>query len=190
MAHGLSGSGISSFDRGCFVFDVLFPGAYPNVPPLVNLATTGRGSVRFNPNLYNCGKVCLSLLGTWRGAEGESWSALTSTFLQVAVSIQSLIFIPEPFFNEPGYEREIGTSTGVEKSRAYNENLRLQTIRWAMNDMLEHPPQHFSEIVQTHFRMNRDLILRETQTWVDESRGNRKQIITERDKLVVLLSRL
>ena len=29
----------------------------------VNLQTTGGGSVRFNPNLYNCGKVCLSLLG-------------------------------------------------------------------------------------------------------------------------------
>lgn len=30
----------------------------------VNLQTTGNGTVRFNPNLYNCGKVCLSLLGT------------------------------------------------------------------------------------------------------------------------------
>lgn len=30
----------------------------------VNLQTTGKGTVRFNPNLYNCGKVCLSLLGT------------------------------------------------------------------------------------------------------------------------------
>ena len=29
----------------------------------VNFQTTGGGSVRFNPNLYNCGKVCLSLLG-------------------------------------------------------------------------------------------------------------------------------
>jgi hypothetical protein len=27
------------------------------------LLTTGHGTVRFNPNLYNCGKVCLSLLG-------------------------------------------------------------------------------------------------------------------------------
>lgn len=31
------------------------------------LATTGGGKVRFNPNLYNNGKVCLSLLGTWSG---------------------------------------------------------------------------------------------------------------------------
>ena len=26
---------------------------------MVNLQTTGNGSVRFNPNLYNCGKVCV-----------------------------------------------------------------------------------------------------------------------------------
>ena len=51
------------YARGAFVFDVLFPSEYPNAPPKVNLQTTGAGSVRFNPNLYNCGKVCLSLLG-------------------------------------------------------------------------------------------------------------------------------
>jgi len=33
----------------------------------MNLTTTGNGAIRFNPNLYNWGKVCLSLLGTWRG---------------------------------------------------------------------------------------------------------------------------
>lgn len=31
--------------------------------------------MRFNPNLYNCGKVCLSLLGTWSGGENEKWYA-------------------------------------------------------------------------------------------------------------------
>jgi hypothetical protein len=43
----------------------------------------------------------LSLLGTWQGQKGESWNEKTSTFLQVAVSIQSLIFVPQPYFNEP-----------------------------------------------------------------------------------------
>ena len=33
----------------------------------MHLRTTGGGTVRFNPNLYNSGKVCLSLLGTWPG---------------------------------------------------------------------------------------------------------------------------
>ena len=46
--------------------------------------------MRFNPNLYNCGKVCLSLLGTWAG---PGWNPKTSTLLQVLVSIQSLIMV-------------------------------------------------------------------------------------------------
>ena len=33
----------------------------------------GSGTVRFNPNLYQNGKVCLSLLGTWSGGVDEQW---------------------------------------------------------------------------------------------------------------------
>ncbi len=39
--------------------------------------------MRFNPNLYNCGKVCLSLLGTWSGGKGEGWDMNSSSALQV-----------------------------------------------------------------------------------------------------------
>jgi ubiquitin-protein ligase len=28
---------------------------------------------RCNPNLYEDGKVCLSILGTWQGEKSESW---------------------------------------------------------------------------------------------------------------------
>jgi baculoviral IAP repeat-containing protein 6 len=51
------------YENGCFEFDIMLPTNYPDAPPLVKLTTTGGGTVRFNPNLYNCGKVCLSLLG-------------------------------------------------------------------------------------------------------------------------------
>lgn len=43
------------YDNGCFQFDIYCPPEYPNGPPLVNLQTTGGGTVRFNPNLYNEG---------------------------------------------------------------------------------------------------------------------------------------
>ena len=68
----------------------------------------------------SCGKVCLSLLGTWEGQQGEQWNETTSTVLQVLVSIQSLILVPEPYFNEPGYEQEIGTDAGRRHSVDYN----------------------------------------------------------------------
>ena len=103
------------YTGGVFEFDIFFPTGYPKVPPKVNFRTTGAGSVRFNPNLYNEGKVCLSLLGTWGGAKGEEWNADTSTIIQVLVSIQSLILVPEPYYNEPGYERTYGTTNGKYK---------------------------------------------------------------------------
>ncbi|CAN0078898.1 unnamed protein product, partial [Hapterophycus canaliculatus] len=68
------------YEGGCFEFDILLPPDYPNKPPHVHFITTGGGRVRFNPNLYNTGKVCLSLLGTW---SGPGWNSKTSTLLQV-----------------------------------------------------------------------------------------------------------
>lgn len=69
------------YAHGAFIFDVYFGDDYPNGPPKCNLETTGSGKVRFNPNLYSCGKVCLSLLGTWRGNASENWDPKISTLL-------------------------------------------------------------------------------------------------------------
>ena len=49
-----------------------------------------------NPNLYEEGKVCLSILGTWAGDKSESWSAARSSLLQAFVSIQGLVLVKEP----------------------------------------------------------------------------------------------
>lgn len=68
---------------------------------------------RFNPNLYADGKVCLSLLGTWHGGDAtEKWDPTHSNLQQVLLSIQGMIFIPDPMFNEPGYEAIKGTEEG------------------------------------------------------------------------------
>ena len=82
------------YANGVFIFDILLPADYPHSPPKVQLLTTGGGRVRFNPNLYAEGKVCLSLLGTWKG---PGWDAASSTLLQVLISIQSLIFVEKPW---------------------------------------------------------------------------------------------
>jgi hypothetical protein len=43
---------------------------------------------------------------------------------QVLVSIQSLILVDQPYFNEPGYEGSMHTDAGRASSRAYNLNIR------------------------------------------------------------------
>jgi len=79
----ITGPEETPYTGGVYEFDIYFPTKYPTVPPKVTFRTTGNGTVRFNPNLYNEGKVCLSLLGTWEGAQGEQWNAETSTIIQV-----------------------------------------------------------------------------------------------------------
>ncbi len=66
--------------------------------------------------------MCLSLLGTWNGDRGESWNANTSTVLQVLVSIQSLIMVEDPYYNEPGYEGSMGTEDGKARSEEYSKS--------------------------------------------------------------------
>ena len=73
----------SPYMGGIYEFDIEFPPTYPSVPPLVTFKTTAGGRVRFNPNLYESGKVCLSLLGTW---PGDKWIPNTSTLLQVKIN--------------------------------------------------------------------------------------------------------
>ena len=53
----ITGPSDTPYANGCFEFDVFFPAEYPQGPMLINLMTTGQGLVRFNPNLYNDGKV-------------------------------------------------------------------------------------------------------------------------------------
>jgi len=169
----ITGPEDTPYANGCFLFDVFCPAQYPSVSPLFNLMTTGKGSVRFNPNLYNCGKVCLSLLGTWRGGPNEQWNEKTSTLLQVFVSIQSLILVTQPYFNEPGYESNMNTAEGTKQSVQYNEVIRVATLQWAIIDQLKHPSPGFEEAIKIHFRLKRDDIMKHCQKWIAEGKNNK-----------------
>jgi len=152
------------YSGGLFEFDCFMPLDYPHKPPLMHLRTTGGGTVRFNPNLYNNGKVCLSLLGTWPGNPEEQWAPSRSTLLQVLVSIQSMIFVEVPYFNEPGF----GTvNVNNNSSITYNKNITLQTTRWAIVDWLK--PQHrkgiWADVIKSHCSIRQHKIRRCIQEW-------------------------
>jgi len=122
----------SPYARGMFHFDMRFPKDYPNNPPRVLITTTSAGSVRFNPNLYNSGKVCLSILGTWRAeSPGEQWSAVQN-IQSILLSIQSLMH-DKPFHNEPSFEVDDG-SGDVER---YNEKIAHESLRVAVIEVME-----------------------------------------------------
>lgn len=150
----LTGPEGTPYFGGLFLFDVLFPGRYPDVPPLLSLDTTGGGRARLNPNLYADGKVCLSLLGTWHGSDAsEKWDPDQANLWRVLVSIQGMILVADPYFNEPGVEAVRGTPEGDAASARYNARLSLNVVRHAMNGMLDSPPPGFEEVVKAHFKL-------------------------------------
>jgi baculoviral IAP repeat-containing protein 6 len=145
---------------GCFIFDLIFPPAYPDVPPVMLRATTGGGRARFNPNLYADGKVCLSLLGTWHGTdESEKWSPADANVWRVLVSIQGMILVDDPYFNEPGADAVRGTPEGDAQAARYNARLAANVVRYAMVAHLDSPPPGFEDVVASHFRTLRHKVL-------------------------------
>lgn len=161
----ITGSNGTPYASGCFEFDVYCPRDYPAVAPKVNLETTGAGQVRFNPNLYSSGKVCLSLLGTWSGEGGESWSK-SSTLLQVFTSIQSLIMSDEVYFNEPGYEQARGTPDGERFNEGYSNIVRYATVKYAILGQLQSPSAVFKNVILRHLYHKKEEILKQCDEWV------------------------
>ncbi|NXP39051.1 UBE2O enzyme, partial [Leiothrix lutea] len=85
MATLIKGPTRTPYEDGLFLFDIQLPNIYPAVPPLFRYLSQCSG--RLNPNLYDNGKVCVSLLGTWIGKGTERWTS-KSSLLQVLISIQ------------------------------------------------------------------------------------------------------
>lgn len=133
---------------------------YPQVPPSVHFLTTGGGKVRFNPNLYNTGKICLSLLGTW---SGPGWTPGKSTLLQVLVSIQSLIFVREPYYNEPGYEGK----KSADQAEKENMRHREHTLSLAILAPLQKPDPMFADLVHEHFKHKREEVQQQCDEWLN-----------------------
>lgn len=122
------------YSEGFFEFSIKFGREYPNRSPEVRLVTTNGGRTRFNPNLYADGKVCLSILGTWRAEKNEEWSSAHG-LETLLISIQSLMS-SNPYENEPGFEDD-HTDGQKKEAKAYIAKITHETIRIAVCSRLE-----------------------------------------------------
>ncbi|KAF2174502.1 UBC-like protein, partial [Zopfia rhizophila CBS 207.26] len=113
------------YEYAPFVIDFHLPTSYPSISPSAYFHSWTNGNGPVNPNLYEDGKICLSLLGTWHADErNESWNPNKSTLLQVLVSIMGLVLVTEPYYNEAGFEvhrdaPETKLSSALYTERAY-----------------------------------------------------------------------
>lgn len=122
------------YEFGFFEFSVKFGREYPTKAPSVVATTTNGGRCRFNPNIYSQGKVCLSILGTWRGERGEEWSSAQG-LESILISIQSLMS-SNPYENEPGFET--ANDEGDKKNQKdYVAKIRHEALRISVIQRLE-----------------------------------------------------
>lgn len=110
------------YELAPFLIDLHLHSTFPSSPPsaFFHSWTSGYGPV--NPNLYEDGKICLSLLGTWHAdSRAENWSPARSTILQVLVSLQSLVLVSQPYYNEAGFEVRAGSQESRIPAALYAE---------------------------------------------------------------------
>jgi ubiquitin-protein ligase len=127
------------YEKGFYFFKFEYPTDYPMTPPIAKYYTQGSlknqdgkmFNVRFNPNLYVCGKVCLSMLNTWAG---PGWVP-TNTMSNVLVAIVALVLIEDPLTNEPGFEKAL--KKDLDK---YSEIIAYANIQISVLNMIENPP--------------------------------------------------
>jgi ubiquitin-conjugating enzyme E2 Z len=122
------------YEFGFYEFNVKFPKEYPTKAPSVTAITTNLGHTRFNPNIYAGGKVCLSILGTWRGERGEEWSSAQG-LESILISIQSLLS-GNPYENEPGFENVRGDDDR-KNAVAYADKIRHESLRISVIERME-----------------------------------------------------
>tara|TARA_Y200000002_G_C22660971_1_gene655711 strand:- start:450 stop:1157 length:708 start_codon:yes stop_codon:yes gene_type:complete len=134
------------YENGFYFFFLEIPKDYPLNPPKVKFINLN-GNVRFHPNLYKCGKVCLSILNTWHG---PGWTSV-QTLSSVLLSIQS-VMNEHPIQNEPGWETEEGV-----KSKEFNNVVSYYNIETSIIKALSetiHGYEVFKDIMISHFIKN------------------------------------
>ena len=118
---------------GFYFFEIMYPPDYPHSPPNVKYCTNG-DNIRFNPNLYVNGKVCISLLNTWSGEQWTSCQTISSVLLTIGTLLCSY-----PLLNEPGVSRRHIDFV------PYTKIIEYKNIEIAILYMISKKPSFFPE---------------------------------------------
>ena len=139
---------------GNYFFELNYPSDYPHSPPKVKYCTNAN-NIRFNPNLYACGKVCISLLNTWRGDQWTSCQTISTVLLTLCTLLCS-----DPLLNEPGVDKNHCDM------KNYNEIIEFANINISICDIIQKREgvflsffDNFYPFVKENFIKNFDKIL-------------------------------
>ncbi len=125
------GTNDSPYSDGYYLVKFSFTDRYPFEPPKCKYITFT--SIRQNPNLYENGKVCLSILGTW----GDSTWKPVFNLESILLSIQSNVLVKNALDNEPEYDWSL---TEPEMTEEYDEVIRYTNYKYNVNEILNDLP--------------------------------------------------
>lgn len=135
------------YQFGFYFFNLYFSHDYPYSPPKVSFCTQGE-NVRFNPNLYVNGKVCLSALNTWPGDPWTSVQTISSILLTISSVLNN-----DPLTNEPYIKN---SHPGIENYNKIIEyaNYKIAFLGIFTKKYLLKEFEIFTEIIKEKFRQN------------------------------------
>jgi ubiquitin-protein ligase len=107
------------YNFGYYFFKFIFTKNYPYEPPIVKFISNS--NVRFHPNLYVNGKICLSILNTWKG---EGWTSCQS--------IYSILIIISSILTQNSLTYEPGITISHNDVEKYNLLIEYKNIEYSI----------------------------------------------------------
>ena len=141
----------SLYNFGYYLFEINYPKDYPYSPPRLKYLTNN-GYTRFHPNLYRTGKVCLSILNTWRGEQWTSCQTIRSVLLTLVT-----LFHNKPLLNEPGITERFKDFKKYNKIIEY-ENYKTAILSVLNGKIKNSAIEEFKTIINENFEKNKEKI--------------------------------
>lgn len=135
------------YEQGYYFFDFKFPVNYPHTPPVVTYHTND-GTTRFNPNLYKSGKVCLSILNTWKGDQWTGCQSISTILLALCTLLND-----KPLLNEPGLTENHYDFKKYNKIIEFM-NFKIAMIRMIKSERIKNNFSNLYEIMTNDFVKN------------------------------------
>lgn len=141
----------SMYFGGNYFYKINFPHDYPHRPPKLTFMNKD-GKTRFHPNMYKNGKICLSILNTWKGDQWTGCQSIRSILLTIVSILDN-----NPLLHEPGFTR---IHRDCER---YNKIIRYKNFDFSINKMMLNKVTDivfytdlFKEEIQFQFNKNKE----------------------------------
>jgi ubiquitin-conjugating enzyme E2 Z len=114
----------SMYFGGNYFYKIDFPYDYPHRPPKMTFMNKD-GKTRFHPNMYKKGKICLSILNTWKGDQWTGCQSIRSILLTIVSILDN-----NPLLHEPGF-----TEAHIDCKR-YNKIIQYKNVDFSINNIM------------------------------------------------------